>query len=34
MDPVVAAVLGLDQPSTALDATSVIWAFFAVHPRA
>jgi len=34
MDPLVAAVLGLDQPSTALDATAVIWAFFAAHPKA
>jgi polyhydroxybutyrate depolymerase len=33
MDPLVAAVLGLDQPSTALDATAVIWAFFAAHPK-
>ena len=34
MDPLVATVLGLDQPSTALDATAVIWAFFAAHPKA
>ncbi len=34
MDPLVASVLGLDQPSTALDATAVIWAFFAAHPKA
>ena len=32
--PVIAALLGLDQPSTALDATAVIWTFFAGHPRA
>ncbi len=32
--PVIAALLGLDQPSTALDATAVIWAFFAAHPKA
>jgi polyhydroxybutyrate depolymerase len=31
MDPVVATVLGLDPPSTALDATAVIWSFFAAH---
>ena len=30
----VAALLGLDQPSTALNAKSVIWAFFAAHPKA
>lgn len=34
LDPLVASVLGLDQPSTALDATAVMWAFFAAHPRA
>jgi len=27
-------VLGLDPPSTALDATAVIWAFFSAHPKA
>ncbi len=32
MDPLVATVLGLDQPSTDLDGTAVIWAFFAAHP--
>ncbi len=31
--PAVAAILGLDQPSTAIDATSVIWRFFAEHPK-
>lgn len=29
--PVIQKALGLDTPSTALDATSVIWAFFAAH---
>ena len=33
MNPVVAAVLDLDQPSDALDATAVMWSFFAAHPR-
>jgi polyhydroxybutyrate depolymerase len=27
-------VLGLDPPSTALDATAVIWGFFSAHPKA
>lgn len=26
-------LLGTDQPSTALEATQVIWQFFAAHPR-
>jgi polyhydroxybutyrate depolymerase len=26
-------VLGMDPPSTALDATATIWAFFTAHPR-
>jgi hypothetical protein len=26
-------VLGTDEPSTALDATAVFWAFFAAHSR-
>jgi polyhydroxybutyrate depolymerase len=26
-------LLGLDPPSTALDATAVIWAFFSEHPK-
>ncbi len=30
--PVIQKVLGLDPPSTALDATPVIWQFFAAHP--
>lgn len=30
--PLAARLLHLDQPSTALDATSVIWQFFAAHP--
>jgi polyhydroxybutyrate depolymerase len=30
----VETALGLDPPSTALDATAVIWRFFAAHPRA
>jgi polyhydroxybutyrate depolymerase len=34
MNPLVAALLDLDQPSTALDATAVIWSFFAAHPGA
>jgi polyhydroxybutyrate depolymerase len=33
MSPVIATVLGLDQPSDALDATAVIWSFFGTHPR-
>jgi polyhydroxybutyrate depolymerase len=31
--PLAARLLHLDQPSTALDATTVIWRFFAAHPR-
>ncbi len=31
--PVLQKALGLDPPSTALDATAVIWQFFAAHPR-
>ncbi|GAA4249990.1 extracellular catalytic domain type 1 short-chain-length polyhydroxyalkanoate depolymerase [Dactylosporangium darangshiense] len=31
--PLVQKVLGTDEPSTALDATAVFWAFFAAHPR-
>jgi polyhydroxybutyrate depolymerase len=31
--PAIAALLGLDEPSTALNATSTIWAFFAAHPK-
>ncbi len=31
-NPAVAAALGLDPPSTALDATAVIWSFFVAHP--
>jgi polyhydroxybutyrate depolymerase len=31
--PVAQRLLGLDQPSTALDATATIWQFFAAHPR-
>jgi len=30
----VADLLGLDQPSSALDATRAIWTFFAAHPGA
>ena len=33
MNPLVAEVLDLDEPSEALDATSVVWRFFAAHPR-
>lgn len=33
-NPIVATLLALDQPSTALDATATIWAFFAAHPGA
>jgi len=33
MSPAIAALLDLDQPSTALDATATVWAFFAAHPR-
>ena len=32
-NPIVASLLGLDQPSTAMDATATIWTFFAAHPR-
>lgn len=32
--PLVRRALGLDAPSTALDATAVIWSFFAAHPGA
>ena len=32
MSPLVAKVLDLDQPSTALDATAAVWSFFAAHP--
>ncbi|GAA1790773.1 PHB depolymerase family esterase [Planosporangium flavigriseum] len=31
--PVAQRLLGLDQPSTALNATATIWQFFAAHPR-
>lgn len=31
--PQLAKTLGTDPPSTALDATATIWAFFAAHPR-
>jgi polyhydroxybutyrate depolymerase len=31
--PAAERALGLDPPSTALDATSVIWQFFAAHPK-
>jgi polyhydroxybutyrate depolymerase len=31
--PALQALLGLDTPSTAIDATSVIWDFFAAHPK-
>jgi polyhydroxybutyrate depolymerase len=31
--PVIQKLLGLDAPSTALDATAVIWQFFAAHPK-
>jgi len=31
--PLVQKALGLDPPSTALDATRTIWAFLAAHPR-
>jgi polyhydroxybutyrate depolymerase len=33
MSPLIAKVLGLDQPSTALNATAVVWRFFSTHPR-
>jgi len=32
-DPLAERLLGTDPPSTALDATQVIWAFFAAHGR-
>jgi polyhydroxybutyrate depolymerase len=32
-DPLAQRLLGLDPPSTALNATQVIWRFFAPHPR-
>jgi polyhydroxybutyrate depolymerase len=32
-NPVWQRILGLDPPSTALDATQVIWQFFAAHSR-
>jgi polyhydroxybutyrate depolymerase len=32
-NPLAQRILGTDPPSTALDATQVIWAFFAAHPR-
>ncbi len=32
-NPILATILGLDQPSTALDATSMMWAFMAAHPK-
>jgi polyhydroxybutyrate depolymerase len=32
-DPLAQRLLGLDPPSTALNATQVIWRFFAAHPR-
>jgi polyhydroxybutyrate depolymerase len=31
--PLIQRILGTDPPSTALDATQVIWQFFAAHPR-
>jgi polyhydroxybutyrate depolymerase len=31
--PVITRLLGLTPPSTALDATAVIWHFFAAHPK-
>jgi polyhydroxybutyrate depolymerase len=31
--PVIQRLLGLDTPSTALDATDVIWQFFVAHPK-
>jgi len=30
--PLIQKALGLDTPSTALNATDVVWAFFAAHP--
>lgn len=33
LNPALAALAGLDQPSTAIDATAVVWAFFAAHPK-
>ena len=32
-DPLAQGLLGLDPPSTALNATQVIWRFFAAHPH-
>lgn len=32
-DPLTQRILGLDPPSTALDATATIWQFFAAHPK-
>ena len=32
--PLIQKALGLDTPSTALDATNAIWSFFATHPSA
>ena len=32
-DPLAQRLLHLDPPSTALNATEVIWRFFAAHPR-
>lgn len=32
-DPITQRLLGIDPPSTALDATSTIWQFFAAHPK-
>jgi polyhydroxybutyrate depolymerase len=32
-DPLAQRLLGLDPPSTALNATQVIWRFFAAHPH-
>jgi len=31
--PLAQRLLGLDPPSTELNATQVIWRFFAAHPR-
>ncbi len=30
--PLIQKALGLDPPSTALNATDVVWSFFAAHP--
>ena len=32
-NPVAKRVLQLDDPSTAIDATSVLWSFFSAHTR-